>query len=182
MSKAIFLDRDGVIIHNRSHYVRSWEDVAIYPFALKALARLSQSPYKIFILTNQSAVGRSLMSLDTVHEINDRIVAIINQYGGRIDEIYVCPHAPEDKCYCRKPQPGMILDARRDHKLDLANSWLIGDAASDLQAGDNGHIGNLALVKSGRGKKQLAILNSQQVLYPYFTFENLWEAVKTILS
>ncbi len=182
MNKAIFLDRDGVIIHNRSRYVRSWEDVAIYPFAFKALAQMSQSAYKIFILTNQSAVGRGLMSLDTVHEINARMVAIINQHGGRIDEFYLCPHAPEAKCNCRKPLPGMILDAQRDHNLDLANSWLIGDAVSDLQAGNNAHIGNLALVKTGRGKKQLAILNSQQVLYPYFTFDNLWEAVKTILS
>lgn len=182
MNKAVFLDRDGVIIHNRSQYVRAWDEVSIYPFASKALGRLSKSEYKLIILTNQSAVGRGLMPIESVHTINANLVKVINQNGGRIDDIYLCPHAPEAECSCRKPLPGMILDAQRDHKLDLANSWLIGDASSDLQAGHNAGVGNLILVQTGRGRKQLVLLNSQPLPYRFHVSPNLWMAVKSILS
>ena len=101
MFPTIFLDRDGVIIENRSDYVRSWNDVAIYGQALSALARFKNSPFRIIVVTNQSAVGRGIISYDTAVEINDRLLEVITQTGGRIDEFYMCPHAPQDNCECR---------------------------------------------------------------------------------
>src|SRR4030067_60755 len=101
---AIFLDRDGVLIENRSSYVLRWEDVEIYPQALAALAQASSSSYKIILITNQSAVGRAIIELETALEINLRLVQKIEETGGRIDGVFMCPHKPEDHCECRKPK------------------------------------------------------------------------------
>jgi len=125
MYPAIFLDRDGVIIENRSNYVRSWADVQIYPQALNALANISESQYKIVVVTNQSVVGRGYISLEMANEINDRFIAEINKHGGRIDGVYMCPHAPEDNCKCRKPQPGLLLKAAQDLSVNLEQSVMI---------------------------------------------------------
>jgi D-glycero-D-manno-heptose 1,7-bisphosphate phosphatase len=103
---AIFLDRDGVLIENRPSYVRGWEDVHIFHQALAALVRISTAPYKIVLVTNQSAVGRGLISSEVAWAINRRLVSVIEDAGGRIDGVFMCPHAPQDRCACRKPKPG----------------------------------------------------------------------------
>ncbi|MEN4098361.1 MAG: HAD-IIIA family hydrolase, partial [Anaerolineaceae bacterium] len=117
---ALFLDRDGVIIENRHDYVRSWADVDIYPQALNALAMIHHIPYKIIIVTNQSAVGRGMVNSAEVNHINNRLVEQITRAGGRIDGVYTCPHLPQDNCTCRKPKPGLIYQAAADLSLDLA--------------------------------------------------------------
>ncbi len=91
LHRAIFIDRDGVIIENRYDYVRSWEDVAIYPQALRALSMICDSDYKIVIITNQSAVGRGIISQSTADEINHRLIMEIQSVGGRIDGVYHVP-------------------------------------------------------------------------------------------
>lgn len=154
MYPAVFLDRDGVIIENRANYVRSWSDVSIYPQALTALAKLSHTPYKTIIVTNQSAVGRGLISLDEAQAINERLVQEISGAGGRIDRVYMCPHAPDAGCDCRKPKPGLLLRAQRELSLDMSRSLLIGDALSDLFAGDAACVPQVALVRTGRGATQ----------------------------
>lgn len=154
MQPAIFLDRDGVLIENRPAYVRSWSDVHIFPQALKALARLNSSPYKIVIVTNQSAVGRGLINLETAQAINDRLLEIIRKAGGRVDAVYICPHSPQDRCSCRKPLPGLLFQAARDLVLDLPGSALVGDALTDLLAGHAAGVSRLVLVRTGRGAQQ----------------------------
>ena len=154
MFPAIFLDRDGVIIENRSNYVRRWEDVAIYGQALTALSEINSSAYKVFMVTNQSAVGRGIISMKTVWEINTRLVRIIEQTGGRIDGVYVCPHAPGDHCECRKPKPGLLFQAAEAHNLDFSHSILIGDTLSDLMAGQAAGVGQTVLVRTGLGAEQ----------------------------
>lgn len=156
MYPAIFLDRDGVIIENRTNYVREWGDVAIYGQALTALAGINSSPYKIVVVTNQSAVGREIITLEAVREINERLVQIIEQTGGRIDGVYVCPHAPQDGCACRKPKPGLLLQAAEELSLDLSRSILIGDALSDILAGQAAGVRQTALVRTGLGTEQVA--------------------------
>ncbi len=158
MKPAIFLDRDGVVIENRADYVRSWADVEIFPYAIEALARVASSPYKIILVTNQSPIGRGLVSAETVDQINDRLVTLITQAGGRIDGVYVCPHKPEENCDCRKPEPGMFFRAVKDHQIDVRGSLMIGDAVSDLQAAQAAGIPRLVLVRSGRGRDQEALL------------------------
>ena len=132
---ALFLDRDGVIIENRANYVRSWDDVSIYPQALQALASVRHWPGKIIVVTNQSAVGRGLITLQTAESINARLVHKIYQNGGRIDGVYMCPHAPDAGCDCRKPQPGLLQQAAANFALCMEQSWMIGDALTDIAAG-----------------------------------------------
>lgn len=155
-SKAVFLDRDGVIVHNREQYIRSWADVKIYPLALEALAKLAELDTYIFLVTNQSAIGRGLVSYEMVAHINQHLIEIIQKNKGRIDRVFICPHAPQENCNCRKPQPGMILQARQEYQLDLSQSWLVGDAFSDLMAAQNAGVNHKILVQTGRGNKQFA--------------------------
>jgi len=158
MRPAIFLDRDGVIIENQPQYVRAWSDVQLFPAAIQALARLKDSPYRIVIVTNQSAIGRGLISLATADAINRRLLDVIQKAGGRVDGVYLCPHAPTDACECRKPQPGLLLQAARELNIDLPRSWMIGDAVSDVQAGYSAGAGFLALLRTGRGADQAKLL------------------------
>jgi D-glycero-D-manno-heptose 1,7-bisphosphate phosphatase len=178
---AFFLDRDGVIIENREHYVRDFEDVVFYPQALSALKKLQPSSYKIIIVTNQSAVGRGLISLKLADEINRYIEHHIEISGGRIDAILMCPHAPQDDCTCRKPRPGLILRAASEMSIDLNQSVLVGDAISDIQAGQGAGVRKNILVRTGRGNDQLR-QNGINKLYPFDVYDSLLEAVMNVLS
>jgi D-glycero-D-manno-heptose 1,7-bisphosphate phosphatase len=148
---AIFLDRDGVLIENVDGYVRSWPDVRPYPSALAALKHAAQLPHHFLIVTNQSVVGRGLISLAEAEAINAHLVEVIRAGGGRIDGVFMCPHAPADDCPCRKPRPGLILQAQAEFDLDLAGSLLVGDALEDIQAAQAAGVGRAALVRTGRG-------------------------------
>jgi len=153
---AIFLDRDGVLIENIAGYVRSWSDVRPYPSAIAALTRLRHLPYPVLIVTNQSVVGRGLISSAEAEAMNARLVETIRAGGGRIDGVFMCPHAPEDGCACRKPRPGLLLQARDELDLNLADSLLVGDALEDIQAAQAAGVGRAALVRTGRGATQEA--------------------------
>jgi D-glycero-D-manno-heptose 1,7-bisphosphate phosphatase len=152
---AVFLDRDGVLNQNRADYVRTWQQVEFLPGVFEAMRRLAASPFLVVVVTNQSAVGRGLMSAETLTAINQGIVQQVQQAGGRIDAVYACPHAPDDGCPCRKPQPGMLLQAARDLDIDLERSYLVGDAVSDMEAGLRAGC-QPVMVRSGRGTKQMA--------------------------
>jgi D-glycero-D-manno-heptose 1,7-bisphosphate phosphatase len=178
---AIFLDRDGVIIENRPDYVRRWEDVHFYPQALEALASIRNSRYKIVIVTNQSPVGRGLISLETVMKIQQRIVETITLHGGRIDGSFICPHAPQDHCECRKPKPGLFYQAAEALNLDLGASYLIGDALSDVLAGQAAGLAQVVMVRTGRGADQ-ENLSRPAELKPFLTFDTLSEALAALLQ
>jgi D-glycero-D-manno-heptose 1,7-bisphosphate phosphatase len=152
---AIFLDRDGVLLENRRDYVRTREDMVIYPAALEALAKASDSSYKIVIVTNQSGVGRGLIDVEEADAINRQLVIEVQKAGGRIDAVCMCIHTPEQECNCRKPKPGLLLHATGLLGLDLANSVMIGDAITDLEAGEAAGVGKVALVRTGRGEEQM---------------------------
>lgn len=180
MYPALFLDRDGVIIENRLNYIRSWSDVSIYPQAIEALRRIRPSAYKIVIITNQSAVGRGIISLQTAHGINIRLKKEIESAGGRIDGVFMCPHAPKDNCNCRKPEPGLILEAAASLSLDLKRSILIGDALSDIIAGQAAGIEQNVLVLTGRGAAQSSLPKTSQIP-PFLTFDTLAEALEEMI-
>lgn len=181
MYPAIFLDRDGVIIENRPSYVRSWNDVEIYPQALTALSRLKDSPYKIVIVTNQSGVGRGVIPIDMAEAINRRLLAVIEAAGGRIDGVYMCPHAPQDNCDCRKPRPGLLLKAADQLSLDLSRSILIGDALSDLKAGFSAGLQKIALVRTGRGAQQVQSPEAAD-MHPFLIYNTLAEALDDLVK
>jgi D-glycero-D-manno-heptose 1,7-bisphosphate phosphatase len=178
---AIFLDRDGVIIENRVSYVRSWTDVVFLPDALAALALLARAGYAIVVVTNQSAVGRGLMTLAQAEQINRDIVRVIAVNRGRIDHVYMCPHAPADGCKCRKPRPGLLTQAAEDLDLDLSASFLIGDALTDLQAAQAAGVPHRIMVRTGRGASQLQ-LSEASSLPPFTVCNHLLEAIHLILD
>jgi len=181
MNPALFLDRDGVIIENQSNYVRSWEDVTILPGALEALARVNTTNFKIIIITNQSAVGRGIITLEDAWAINDRIIQVIQRSGGRVDGTYMCPHAPPQGCDCRKPRPGLIMKASSEHTIDLKRSILVGDALSDIQAGQNAGIPTNFLVRTGRGEKQ-SLLPEAQSMKSFRVIDQFADAVDYLLT
>ena len=149
MRPAVFLDRDGVLLENRPDYVRSWAEARILQGSLEALTRARRNPHKFVIVTNQSAVGRGLMSLDEAESINRRLVLEVYKAGGRIDGVFMCIHTPDQACDCRKPKPGLLLSAAGQLGIDLSHSILIGDAPTDLEAGHAAGVGRVAMVRTG---------------------------------
>ena len=156
---AVFLDRDGVLNHNRHDYVKSWTEFEFLPGALEALRRLGCLGWPVVVVSNQSAVGRGLVSLAEVEAINARMVAEVQQAGGRLDRVLYCPHHPREACDCRKPRPGLLLQAAEELGLDLARSFMVGDAASDIHAALAAGC-RPVLVKTGRGAAQLKELTA----------------------
>jgi D-glycero-D-manno-heptose 1,7-bisphosphate phosphatase len=181
MFPAIFLDRDGVLIENRSDYVRDWSQVKIYPDTIRALSLSAIKNYKVVIVTNQSVVGRGLISLETADEINSRLVNYIFHQGGQIDAVYMCPHKPDDGCFCRKPNPGLLLQAAKELSLDLPRSWMIGDAWSDVLAGQSAGVQLAILLKTGRGREQLLQSRPANVTN-HLILDNLTLALDTIFT
>lgn len=181
MFPAIFLDRDGVLIENRHDYVREWSHVNVFPEAIRALSHSSIKNYKIVVVTNQSAVGRGLISMETALQINKQLMQLIRDHGGQIDGTYMCPHTPKDDCACRKPKPGMLLQASRDLSLDLQHSWMIGDAWSDVQAGQAAGVQQCIMLKTGRGTEQLLQPRPANIT-KYLVFDDLNKAVDAILE
>jgi len=181
MFPAIFLDRDGVLIENRADYAKSWSQVTILPDAIKALANLNLEKYKIVIVTNQSAVGRGLISFNTAVNINDRLVDLIRSENGKLDSAFICPHNPNDDCDCRKPKPGLLLQAAEVLSLDLKRSWMIGDAWTDIQAGHASNVRGAIIVKTGRGADQLS-MSPPKGIGDYLVCEDLPQALATIIS
>lgn len=150
-SGAIFLDRDGVINENRADHVTSWEDFRFIPGALDSIRELSETGLPIFVVTNQAAVNRGLMTEETLHEIHDRMKAAITEAGGRITEVYYCPHDNHEACTCRKPGSGMLLKAAAEHDIDLTQSFMVGDAWTDVAAGIGAGAKSILLM-TGRGR------------------------------
>ncbi len=135
--RTIFLDRDGVINRNPPNkgYVRKWAEFTFLPNARKAIRELSESGYRIIVVTNQSGIGRGLYSEEDLADIHSKMVSEVSKAGGTIDAVYYCPHRPDAGCECRKPKPGMLVRAAREHNIDLSNVYLIGDVPTDIEAG-----------------------------------------------
>jgi D-glycero-D-manno-heptose 1,7-bisphosphate phosphatase len=182
MAIAFFLDRDGVIIENRPDYVRRWSDVSIFAQALETLRILKTTAYKVILITNQAGIGKGLIAPQTAKEINQRLVTEIGAHGGRVDGIYVCPHTAEAQCACRKPKPGLIFQAASDFGIDLNASILIGDALTDIQAGQAAGVGRLCLVKTGRGSDEMPRVEAALPPSAVAVYENFYAAVQDLLQ
>ena len=132
--KAIMLDRDGTLIEDPG-YISRPEQVVWKDGAMAALTRLRDAGYLLFIVSNQSGVGRGFFTPRDLENVQRRIEADLARGGLKLDGVYYCPHGPDDGCDCRKPKTGMVLQAAREHGLDLGKSWMIGDKCSDVAAG-----------------------------------------------
>ncbi len=176
--RAVFLDRDGVINLNRDDHVTSQAEFQFLPGALQAMAALARSSLQVVVVTNQSAVGLGRMTAGELLEIHSWMLERVRSTGGRIDAIYACPHLPEEDCLCRKPRPGLLHQAARELDLDLGRSFMIGDAASDVQVGLAAGCQPI-LVLTGRGQQARLDLGRKQV-QGYCVARDLSEASRLI--
>jgi D-glycero-D-manno-heptose 1,7-bisphosphate phosphatase len=137
MNKAAFLDRDGVI--NRKppdgQYVTRWQDMEFLAGVREAIHLLNQAGYFVVVVSNQRCVAKGLITAAHLELMHAHMRHDFEAAGARIDAIYCCPHDLHPPCSCRKPQPGMLLDAARTYDLDLSSSWMIGDSEQDVLAG-----------------------------------------------
>jgi D-glycero-D-manno-heptose 1,7-bisphosphate phosphatase len=183
---AIFIDRDGTLNEDRG-YLASVDELIIYPWAAEAVRLVNDSGFKAIVITNQSGVARELCTEEEVRVIHDALQAELQRAGAYLDGIYYCPHHPEIgrspyrvACYCRKPRPGLLQTAAREHGIDLTRSYVVGDKWSDLELAHNAGARS-ALVLTGYGSITKARLKgiSRQ---PDFIAGDLLEAVKAIIE
>jgi D-sedoheptulose 7-phosphate isomerase len=130
----VLLDRDGVLVRNRDDYVKTLKEVEILPGALEALGVLAKREHRVFVVTNQSAIGRGLTTHAKVDRIHSHLSREARRFGGKIEAFLVCPHTPEDGCDCRKPAPGLLFQARDRYGVDLNSAVMIGDWETDTRA------------------------------------------------
>lgn len=152
MNKAVFLDRDGVINRKAaSHeYIKKWEEFEFLSGVKIALKKLSNTNYKIIVLTNQRGISRGKMSLKDLNNIHSNMLKEIKISGGRVDSIFFCPH-DIGKCDCRKPSPGMLDKAVEKFNIDLKSSWIVGDSDSDIELGKSRNCKTIYIGKDFEG-------------------------------
>ena len=176
----IFLDRDGVINENRSDYVKSWQEFRFLAGSRDAIARLTQAGHRIIVCTNQAAVARGYVTMETVDDIHRRMIAAIEEAGGAIEHVYYCPHGKDEQCGCRKPRPGMLLRARDELGVDLNDAVFIGDSITDVRAGLAAGARSV-LVLTGLGVDQFRY-HHHEAEGPFRIMFNLRHAVDGILQ
>ncbi len=148
--RAVFFDRDGTLMEE-VNYCKDPNDVALIPGAAEALALLKGRGFKNIIVTNQSGIGRGWVTLEQYGQVQ---AALLEKLGpGAVDATYFCPDRPDQESTCRKPLPGMVLQAAREYGIDLGRSFLVGDTASDIWCGRNAGV-HTVLVRTGHGAKQ----------------------------
>ena len=149
----IILDRDGVINHDSADYIKSAEEWVLLSGSDTAIKKLNDLGYTVLVATNQSGISRGYYSLSTLAAIHKKMHNTIEAVGGKITQVYFCPHGPDEGCSCRKPAIGLIEQARADYP-DLGVAWFVGDSLRDLQSAQKGGC-KPALVKTGNGLKTL---------------------------
>src|SRR5215471_1358945 len=160
MNRAIFLDRDGTLIVEKN-YLHRPEDVQIFPATSAGLKRLGDAGFKLFIVSNQSGVGRGYFTLADVDNVNQHLCRELAGGGVRFEKIYIAPEKPDEPSHGRKPSPQFLFDARDEFSLDLAQSYLIGDKLSDLECGWNAGVKKSLLVRTGYGRQTERESNNQ---------------------
>jgi len=151
---AVFLDRDGTLNIERT-YLCDPDKLELFPDVIDSLVRLRDAGYLLFIVTNQSGIGRGYYTEADMHAVNRRLEETLAPAGIRFEKIYYAPEHPDDPSPGRKPSPQFLLDAARDYHLDLSASYMIGDKLSDLQCGWNAGVRRSILVRTGYGEEVL---------------------------
>ena len=146
--KTIFLDRDGVI-NKELNYLYKIEDFEFIDGVFETCKYLITLDYKIIVITNQSGISRGYYTEKDFQIINNWMLSEFKKNGVSILDVFYCPHLPDSNCTCRKPKPGMLLEAKNKHNINMQNSWLIGDKEVDIIAARNSNITNTILVRSG---------------------------------
>jgi D-glycero-D-manno-heptose 1,7-bisphosphate phosphatase len=176
---AVFLDRDGTVAEEAG-YLNHISRFRMFPFAADAIRRLNDAGFPVMVVTNQSGVGRGYFPealVDAVHELMTKQLAAA---GARLEAIYYCPHTSADACESRKPKPGMLERAAREHALDLSRSFVVGDRYGDIELARNVGARSI-LVRTGYGEGELAWHASKWAVQPDFVAQTLSEAADWIL-
>jgi histidinol-phosphate phosphatase family protein len=179
MNKAAFLDRDGVINVKapEGQYVTRWEEVRFLPGVAAAIARLNKAGFRVIVVSNQRCVAKGLVTADEVTALHVRICQELASEGARIDAVYFCPHDTSPACECRKPAPGMLLQAAKDHWIDLGASWMIGDSVADVAAGKNAGCKTVLIGPGLIGRRENSTANP-----PDLFADSLLDATEKILA
>ncbi len=166
LRRAVFLDRDGTINTERE-YLHRIEDFAFIPGAPEAIRQMKEAGFLVIVVTNQSGVARGFYPLAAVETLHRHLQAELVRFGTTIDDFYICPHHPWEgtgeyrvDCDCRKGRPGMLLRAAAEHRIDLANSFMVGDKAADIEAGERAGCTSL-LVMTGYGEDESPRIDPQ---------------------
>jgi D-glycero-D-manno-heptose 1,7-bisphosphate phosphatase len=179
MKPAVFLDRDGTLIEER-HYLSDPAGVAVFPGATDALRALRDAGFDLFLVTNQSGVGRGYYGLDDVRRVHERLIELLGLGTDVFRHIYVAPEAPDQPSPGRKPSPHFLLDAGDRFGIDLARSYMVGDKWVDLECGWNAGVRKSLLVRTGYGAECERAGDSR--LAQAAVVDDLAEAVRWILS
>jgi D-glycero-D-manno-heptose 1,7-bisphosphate phosphatase len=168
MKRAVFIDRDGTINEEKEYLYRT-DDFVFIPGAVQAIRMLNEAGFLVVVVTNQSGVARGYYSEEDVHQLHRYVSAQLEQCGARVDAWYYCPHHPAGRgsyalpCRCRKPLPGMLLEAAGRFAIDLESSIMIGDKLIDIQAGAVAGCRSI-LVRTGYGyEEELSCQSSVEV-------------------
>lgn len=151
MSKAVFLDRDGVINRKppEGMYITRWEEMHLLPGVAEVIGLLNRVGFRVIVVSNQRCVAKGLVTARELESMHQRMCEQLAAAGATIDEVYYCPHGTRLACGCRKPAPGMLLAAAGKHQLDLTASWMIGDSEIDVEAGRRAGCKTIRLLDNG---------------------------------
>jgi D-glycero-D-manno-heptose 1,7-bisphosphate phosphatase len=148
---AVLFDRDGTLIKDK-HYLADPAGVELLPHVGEALQALAREGSRLFVVSNQSGVGRGLFPLSSVFACNARLAELLSAYGATLEDMVFCPHAPEEHCACRKPAPGMWLRLVETHALEVSRTVMVGDKAEDMLFAANAGLAARILTLTGKGR------------------------------
>lgn len=178
--RAVFLDRDGTVAEEYG-YANHISRFQIFPFAPAAIRRLNDAGVPVVVLTNQSGVARGFFPEKLVHEMHEKLKAELEKAGAHLEGIYFCPHQKSDGCRCRKPLPGMLEQAAREHDLETRGSIIISDRHADIEMGHQNGCRTI-LVLTGYGRGEYEWNRRRWACMPDHVAENLAEAVEIVLK
>ncbi len=181
MPKAVLLDRDGVINFDSPDYILTPDQWLPIPGSLEAIAALTRAGIPMAIVSNQSALGRGMFDAATMQAIHARMIAAIEAAGGRIAHTAYCPHAPQDDCACRKPKPGLIIEALAALGIDAGDALMIGDSARDVEAAVAVGV-RPVLVQSGYGDAGAILAKARRLVPDIAVYDDLAAAVDALLQ
>lgn len=181
LKKVVFVDRDGTINQDSAGYIKKWSEFSFLPRSLEALRNLTAAGFTIIVITNQSAIPRRLISSSELENIHTKLKATVRSSGGKISDIFFCPHMPEDGCGCRKPAPGLIIEAQKKYQIELAASFMVGDSAKDIECARNAGCGYSILVKTGNYPEAVSHLTTANLAADYLAAD-LYAASEWIMG
>ena len=168
--KLIILDRDGVINHDSEKFIKKPSEWKSYPQSLEAIKKLKLNDWIVTVATNQSGIGRKLFTTDTLKKIHLKMHNELKHIGTNIDYLTYCPHLPEDKCTCRKPNPGMYIEIAKRFNYDLSKAIVVGDSLRDIQAAEA--VGaKPILVLTGKGRNTIKNKKLSKKIHVYKNLE-----------